>query len=1239
VHISVVCPHCQTLYQLEPSLRGMRMRCPNPQCREIFEVCEETEITPAVPPEPLPLPAGPGRHVAGTVGDLVPILPAEPAAPESVALVAPTVQAGAPAAEGTQPRESAKPAWQAPPPVRKQPAGLTTGAAPARPKRPTPPAQIAELDWGPLSEFFGTEGAALPMPAVADAQAARPGANGPVELAPGTWEAPPVRLLQAAPAQRPAAEPRPAAASPVPAASRRHRSLVVIGLMAALVLGGAGAAWLLYQRHLAEQETQRLERAQQRYHDRNFGDAATLFRSLDRDYPESPRRGLYRVAAELSSLREPVFKLQADPEETSQALRRLREFVAGYQGDPFLKQFQGDLWETFYKLSLELTDWAGQKYDRHLQELARAALQDAQKWTAAADVPVKDRLVKAGERLAEADQKIAAWERKERVLARLRAILENVTGPGVREARELAEAEGLSADREVAGLLAALPAKHRASIVYVPVRPGEARPATRVEDDPSLLVTPALKRRVGETGSGSGVVVALVRGVLYGLDPARGEVRWAKRVSIDSPALPVRVPRTSLTPELVLALTPDSYTLTALDAERGTPVWRYRLKAACASNPVIVANRALVPTEQGYVEEIETTEGTPLGYYQVGQPLPVGGVRQPGTSLVCFPADSYCVYLLDVAKHTCVDILYTGHPAGSLLGGPILLAEPGPGQATERATRPTLVLSQEDGLDALKLRAFPLPAGGPAAGGPPRELRLPGWAWFPPYCDGERLAQVTDGGRFFLYGIEPRAADAVSFFPLAKEDVALAGGARPQGRAQIVHADAERFWALADGHLHKLLLAFDRRIGPKLLHRQLGPKLGSALHAGQVRTGPGDTTLLVLVTQASDGQTCLASAVDAGSGALSWQRQLGLVVRGPVVRLGSRQVLVQDQAGSQYRFRAQELRDRVGDWHLAGQKQTAPPPDGAGPGYLLPAPDGASAYAVASTGATSPTLVVRQFRADGTAPTSKDFPLPAPLAGRPALATDALVMMVANGVLVRQGLAGGPLDSGPNWRAAHAESDAEGYVVSLGGDEYLVTDGSRGLKRLHWPAGTMAEIKASVELAHRVVAAPAALPPDGASGEVRVAVADAANLVTLLQGDALRAVRQWPMSGTITAGPFVRGRAVGCVVDHRRLVWLNPDQDEPPWEYTFDADVVGAPELAGDDLLVVADLSGRFTGFDPVTGRGRGLGYTLKANAAPAAAPVAFGPGRLFAPLTDGTILLLARTHFRHPLLGIPSVW
>jgi hypothetical protein len=215
-----------------------------------------------------------------------------------------------------------------------------------------------------------------------------------------------------------------------------------------------------------------------------------------------------------------------------------------------------------------------------------------------------------------------------------------------------------------------------------------------------------------------------------------------------------------------------------------------------------------------------------------------------------------------------------------------------------------------------------------------------------------------------------------------------------------------------------------------------------------------------------------------------------------------------------------------------------------------------------------------------------------------------------------------------------------GYVAPLGKEDFLVTDGSRGLRRLHWPAGDMAQTKASAELSYRILAAPQVLPPNPATGEARIFVADAGNTVSLLAGDSLEIVRQWPMGGKITAGPFVRGQGVGCIVDHRRLVWLNPEKEGVAWAYgPFAADVVGEPQMALDNLLIVADVSGHFTGFDLRSGQVQGTGYTLRANVAPAAAPVAFGAGRLFAPLTDGTVLLLSLRHFMHPLQGMPVVW
>jgi len=64
---------------------------------------------------------------------------------------------------------------------------------------------------------------------------------------------------------------------------------------------------------------------------------------------------------------------------------------------------------------------------------------------------------------------------------------------------------------------------------------------------------------------------------------------------------------------------------------------------------------------------------------------------------------------------------------------------------------------------------------------------------------------------------------------------------------------------------------------------------------------------------------------------------------------------------------------------------------------------------------------------------------------------------------------------------------------------------------------------------------------------------------------------------------------------------------------------------------VLAHQNGRFVSLDPATGKVQGKGFALQANVAPAAAPVAFGADRIFAPLTDGTVLLLPLTELERP--------
>src|SRR5207302_5432624 len=89
-------------------------------------------------------------------------------------------------------------------------------------------------------------------------------------------------------------------------------------------------------------------------------------------------------------------------------------------------------------------------------------------------------------------------------------------------------------------------------------------------------------------------VLALVRGVLYVFDPLTGALHWARRLGVDTAALPVWLPATEATPATVLVCSSEAGGLVALDAADGRVRWLQDLQARCPGPPVPIGNRAFV---------------------------------------------------------------------------------------------------------------------------------------------------------------------------------------------------------------------------------------------------------------------------------------------------------------------------------------------------------------------------------------------------------------------------------------------------------------------------------------------------------------------------------------------------------------------------------------------------------------------------------------------------------------------
>ena len=1179
--LSVTCPRCASKYQLDAAMRGKRMRCPNTICRSIFEVRDDYD-----PPAPA-LPQVEAKPV-----EAPPVMPkpveAKPPKP------APTIEAKPVEAKKTDPArskpvprpiepaldfpddfpgdEEAAPASPAPPPIV---------AKPVEPRKPNPAPKPIEpppaLDFP--DDFPGDEEAApaSSMPAIA------------TEVwQPEALDGPPLREE---PAPSPVTFEKPTSA-PV----KRRRALWVIAAMFLALAAVVGVGYWQIRGGIASNEEERFKKAEEKYEGHQFADASAAFQKLHQDFPDSPHSKKYRFLAELSDMRQAI----DSREELDKALGRLQWFASSYGDDPLLKERENDLWQTLEFLANELTAMAkNQNSPERLQD-ARRAWAEAKKYPPPSGIGQAER--KLEEEWRSLEQVLAAHVELQQVVAALKRHLERPNAASVQEAWALVE-KTKRQDEPIPALLAELVKAHREQVKFVPADPA-SKPASFADDAlPSLSVAPSVKAEQAALGTHP-LILSLARGVLYALDPATGNVRWVRRVGIDTNVVPLRVPADAITPELLLTLSSDQPSLSALVADTGAVLWRTPLSDACLGPPVLIDRHVLVPTRAGRIEEIEIAEGRLLGSYDVGQPLTLGGVRQPGTALVYFPADEFCLYELDAAKRTCTNILYTRHPAGSLRGLPLIVP------SDEKSF---LLWTQAKGAGQAEIKPYELPIQRHDQK-PTEPIQVPGLS-APPWRAADRLALVTDKGMMSLYGLKQKGTRDPLFFPLHKHDFPIDTG-KTAGRCQVVHASAESYWTLARGRLQRVQATFDAKEGPGLLapwpEEKLPKGLGSLLHPVQALRAPdGRTTVLYLTTQAEDHPTCLCSAIDAANGMILWQRQLGVLPR-QAPRVVGGQIVVRDAQGLM-RFEPAKT-DKP--WQPAGEWLAQEPWSDA----LRIVLTRQNTYAQLTLPRGGAKLRVQVGTIGGDLKTH-DVALPARLQGTPALGDKFLLLPLAEGILAQVDLQNGSLSKlVVDWRAAGAEEQSRGHLVLLSPTECILTDGSRGLARIVSAEGKSWVKRPGKELPHRITAAPVVLPAEG-NARPRLCVADASDTLTLLDADGLNVLQSWRMPGKITAGPFERAGKIGCVVGRSQLVWLDPAQKEIAWQYAF-REIVGEPNLI-DGVLVVADVAGRFVALDPASGRPLGAVLTLQANVAATAAPLPFGPGQAFVPLTDGTVVIV----------------
>jgi outer membrane protein assembly factor BamB len=1220
VHITAVCPACRSSYQLQPSLRGQTIRCPNPRCRAPFAVPAEEPPAPTSE-QSASRPEGNGPR-SGSVSDLVPVLEAE--AVEEL-----------PLAEEIPAQPPDAPPWQQTPPGRHRPGRAAQTVA-------------------DMSPADAPEGARV--------------------LGPGAWEPPRGRGGPAAAVEAPSEAVE--QVEYVPPRPARRLGLLVLGF-ALLVVAALGVGGFFTVRALWVTESALAAQADGDYQAGRFTKAAETYKQLATRFPASSKAESYRLMQALAELRN---DMNAPDVPTSSLLDRLDSFLADNRDKQAVRSHAVDLGESLARLA----ESQPERFPAPLADpeaplkIAERLDQCRDKLRAAnSEAPTTEqagRIQKAGDKLRDV---VAVRRRQDAAVARVlgapvkaRTPSEAVVAFRRGLKREVVAWPEVVQNSEILQLREKLYAAQLAGVSYARVAADLGKPPFHPNDVPTIVIDPLLDGPPGKAPKDDPIVLALSRGLLYALRQSNGQAKWVTRVGVDSAALPVIVPAEDASPQRILVLSADAGTLSALDDD-GVEQWAYRLGQPCLGRPLVIDRRAFVPTYDGRVHEIELTGGKLQGIYDLGQPLTVGGVYQKATGLIYFPADEGCVYVLDADNGRCTTILYTDHPAGSLRSEP-LIAAPQPNDPEG-----WLVLNQTDGLDAVRPRVYQLPIADPET--PPIEFKDPprvrGWTWFSPYFDTEKVVMVGDAGDLGLFDVrQPGNPRDPALFPRVPGGIDLTPFFGPpsksRSRAELVQAAGEDFWVAAHGKLDRVRVRLDARAGFTTSAVWPAPlALGSPLHQSQVVEDPrGGRSTLFLVTRPLDRQVTLATAVDDEDGRVLWQRQLGLVCRGEPLPLrpggvGPALLLALDQGGGLVLFDPRPPAARRGAVGVgAGVGALAMGATVRGedvwrslfpalddgpdlPPLLIAGPDGASAYEIACTG-DGRRLVVRQVIADADGVHGREavLPLAAPLAGRPALGGGLLLLPLADGAVARLPL---PLEEapqvqgkGPTWRLkSEGPVAAERHVAvaPLGGYAFLATDGARNLSHFLWKAdGAISSLpeggkqRPAPEFKDRLDGDLLVLPEK--DGVRRVCTADGAGEISVWNvaegGKLTPRHKPWRPGGRVTAGPFLRGAAdgdvrIGCVLDRRRLAWIDPELDQVLWVYPDKADteIVGRPEVVGD-LVVVADQAGRIVGLDPETGKPVGTGYQLQGSVTAAASPVAYGPDRLFVPLTDGAVLL-----------------
>ena len=1111
---------------------------------------------------------------------------------------------------------------------------------PGTPTRPRADAPAPNYRTGSVTDF---------VQVVEGASVAKPAANGPKEV---TWS-PDMELPggRREPAKVERYEPIPtysreAARKP----KKKHRGRALVGLIV-FTLGGLAVGGFFLKRYMDFAPERLCAAGKKEYEDTHYEQARRLFDQIAKDYPDHPRAAEARFFGPLAGLRNAVASVmnKTDPTPAIGQWDQFQGLIADPALAPFAEKsrFGIDVWQAGTRLVEDTLAKGNEVFNRDDPTDAETWLQQAARVEAMLERFRPDDASKPesiSRELAALRQKIDGSRARAIVLKEIRGLLAEPDDDRLQQARQVALAKGMEADDGYQKLVGEAEQKIRARAVYVAINP--PLPKTPAPDDglTSLLFAPRLDRgpRFPVRGPPT-TFFALARGILYALDEADGKVLWAMRTGADNTIPAVSIPATDTTPELAVVPTSQGGQagLHARHLRTGRSEWYQALPAPCAGEPLFIGTELYVPLAdaQGTVLEIVAATGDVRGKIQLGRAIGGQPVIRPGTGQLFIPAEAASVYAFDVARRgpnnqhldpALAGVIPTGHGPGALQG-PIFFANPEPDNPGPRHLLAGVAL----GLDRMAVKACPFAdaeGGAVNPAGAPSEIPVPGWSRFPAYCDGEKVAVVTDRRELLLFGINLGDNRDVTLFPLPSAP----GQQTEESAGQLVMADEVNYWTLAGRELRRHCLGFANKDGAKLVPAGKGLRVGEPVQAAQTNAR---RDLMVIVAQ--EGGSFRVTAVSTESGELVWQRELGMLAKGEPFRRGDDLVWL-DQGGGLTKLDTRLLtQDRTPVWLVDAEERwmVAAPAVGFRPlTDLVPGPDGTALVLLEGNSEKGRQFLLRVF--NGARVDEQLVPAPGGLAGEPMVVGRFLVLPADNGTLYRLALDGGKiLEEGPTWRGNSLPASSACFLAPLAGDDFLATDGNKSVVRWNWSTTTKRfESRGRLVVRGKFRAKPFVVsmaPP-------RMLTVDQTGGLSLWDADKFKPdlppLRLWqaadkdaalPGNDRIDAVIPVPGvPELFALIGNRHAFGLRFDADKPVWATA--GQFVNHGREAGGNVLVTERNAVRRLAL--ATGE-------LSAPLFQAGGPYAVGGGavplgdrRLLVPLADGTLLLAEAGPGKAPL-------